>query len=78
MPHPSLRKTASPLSVSGKFIRIEGIKKRSPVCGANSPPQDRSGFSTNINFGIISVNMEYQRKIRIDPNGTQSPDRASS
>jgi hypothetical protein len=60
------------LSVSGKFVQIEGIKKRSSVCRANSQPQDRIGFSTNINFGIICVDMEYQRKIRIDPNGTKS------
>ena len=53
-------KLTCPLAVSGKFIQVEGIEKRTPILASGVFAQYPSGLSTNVDFGILGANAEDQ------------------
>src|ERR1700722_6357727 len=62
----------------GKLIQTKSVKKRLPVCRGGSLPQDRSCLSPDIGLAILTVDLKYQRKIFVDPDGAQRAKRRLS
>lgn len=58
--------------MSGKFIRVKGIEKTTPMLRRHVAPQDPCSLSPNVDVRSASENFKDQRKIFVEPESIQS------